>query len=59
MELLRDLVPHATTVAVLSDSNYAAIEGELAGIEAAGHALGRKVVPRSLICVNRSSTVVS
>jgi putative ABC transport system substrate-binding protein len=44
MELLRDLVPHATTVAVLSDSNYAAIEGELAGIEAAGHALGRKVV---------------
>jgi putative ABC transport system substrate-binding protein len=33
-----------TTVAVLSDSNYAAIESELAGIEAAGSALGRRVV---------------
>jgi putative ABC transport system substrate-binding protein len=44
MELLRDLVPDATTVTVLSDSNYAAIESELAGIEAAGRALGRRVV---------------
>jgi len=44
MELLRDLVPDATTVAVLSDPNYAAIESELADIEAAGRALGRRVV---------------
>jgi putative ABC transport system substrate-binding protein len=44
MELLRDLVPHITTIAVLSDSNYSAIEAELAGIEAAGRTLGRRVV---------------
>jgi putative ABC transport system substrate-binding protein len=44
MEMLRDLVPDATTVAVLSDPNYAAIEDELVGIEAAGRTLGRRVV---------------
>ena len=44
MELLRDLVPHITTIAVLSDLNYAAIDAELAGIEAAGRTLGRRVV---------------
>src|SRR5215813_9434442 len=44
MELLRDLAPHITTIAVLSDTNYAAIDAELAGIEAAGRTLGRRVV---------------
>jgi putative ABC transport system substrate-binding protein len=44
IELLRDLVPKVTVIAVLSDSNYPAIEADLPDIEAAGHALGRRVV---------------
>ena len=42
MELLRDLVPNAAVIAVLSDPNFPAFE--LPEIEAAGKALGRRVV---------------
>ena len=44
MELLSDLVPKAAIIAVLSDPNYPAFEVELPSIEAAGRALGRRVV---------------
>jgi putative ABC transport system substrate-binding protein len=44
IELLRDVVPKATIIAVLSDSNYPAFEAELPDIETAGRALGRRVV---------------
>jgi putative ABC transport system substrate-binding protein len=42
MELLRDLVPNASVIAVLSDPNFPAFE--LPDIEAAGRTLGRRVV---------------
>jgi len=44
MELLRDLVPKATIIAVLSDSNYPAFEAQLPDIEAASRVLGRRIV---------------
>jgi putative ABC transport system substrate-binding protein len=44
LELLRDLIPTAITVAVLADANYPAFEAELLNIEAAGRAIGRQIV---------------
>jgi putative ABC transport system substrate-binding protein len=44
LELLRDLVPTATVIAVLGDSNYRGSEVELLELEAAGRALGRQIV---------------
>jgi putative ABC transport system substrate-binding protein len=45
LSLLRDLVPHATTLAFLSgDSSYSAYEDEKTKILAAAHALGRQVI---------------
>jgi putative tryptophan/tyrosine transport system substrate-binding protein len=44
MELLRDLVPKAVVIGVLWDPNYSAFAALLAEVEAAGRALGRRVV---------------
>jgi ABC-type uncharacterized transport system substrate-binding protein len=44
LELLRDLVPAATIVAVLGDPNYPAFDQELADVVAAGRALGRQIM---------------
>jgi putative ABC transport system substrate-binding protein len=44
MELLHELVPNATMVAVLLDPNYAGFVRELPDLAAAGRAVGRQVV---------------
>jgi ABC-type uncharacterized transport system substrate-binding protein len=44
MELLRDLLPNATVIAVLTDPNFRGFEAELPEVEAAGKALGRRVI---------------
>jgi putative ABC transport system substrate-binding protein len=44
MELLHELVPNAAVIAVLIDPSYVESEIELRDAEAAGHALGRRVV---------------
>jgi putative ABC transport system substrate-binding protein len=45
LELLRDLVPKATAVAVLLDPDNAGSETALQSLEPAGRALGLKIVP--------------
>src|SRR5262249_37374407 len=40
MELLRDLVPNASVIAVLADPSFPAFQTELPDIETAGKALG-------------------
>ncbi|MBX3499207.1 MAG: ABC transporter substrate-binding protein [Alphaproteobacteria bacterium] len=44
MELLRELVPKATTVAVFGDSSFSAFDAGLPGIEAAARAMGMRIV---------------
>jgi putative ABC transport system substrate-binding protein len=44
LEVLRDLVPKAAVFAVLGDVNYPGSEAGLPAIEAAGRALGRRIV---------------
>jgi putative ABC transport system substrate-binding protein len=44
LELLRDLVPDVAVFGVLSDPNFPGLEAEMPGLEAAGKALGRRVV---------------
>ena len=44
MELLHDLVPKATLVAVLADPNYGGAEADLEGAETAGRALGMQMM---------------
>ena len=45
LEFLRELVPSASIVAILGDSNYPSFEMALPEIKAAGRALGRQIVP--------------
>jgi putative ABC transport system substrate-binding protein len=44
LELLRDLVPSATIVAVLGDPNYPGFDRGFSGVMAAGRALGWRIV---------------
>jgi putative tryptophan/tyrosine transport system substrate-binding protein len=44
MDLLRDVVPRATTIAVLVDSNYAEAMHQLPNVEAAARTLGQRLV---------------
>jgi putative ABC transport system substrate-binding protein len=44
LELLRDLVPSATVVAVLGDPNYPGFDRGFSGVMAAGRALGWRIV---------------
>jgi putative ABC transport system substrate-binding protein len=44
LDLLRELVPHATTVGFLSDPQNPTAEEQTSDILAAGHALGRQVI---------------
>jgi putative ABC transport system substrate-binding protein len=44
VELLRDLVPNAMVIAVLTDPNYGGSEAEMPAIEAAGRSLARQIV---------------
>jgi putative ABC transport system substrate-binding protein len=43
VELLHELVPKATTIAVLVDSNYQGSESGLADVEVAAHSLGQQL----------------
>jgi ABC-type uncharacterized transport system substrate-binding protein len=44
MELLRELVPNARTIAVLVDTNYLGSVSGLKDVEAAAHSLGQQIV---------------
>jgi putative ABC transport system substrate-binding protein len=44
VELLRDMLPNATVIAVLLDPSFSGSVAQLPDIEAAGHALGRQIV---------------
>lgn len=44
LELLRDLLPDGSVIAVLQDANYPAGEAELPTVEAAGRTLGREIM---------------
>jgi putative ABC transport system substrate-binding protein len=45
LELLHELTPRGAAIAVLLDPNYAAFVGELPDLQAAGRAIGRRIVP--------------
>jgi putative ABC transport system substrate-binding protein len=44
LELLREIVPGATTIAVLVDTNYHGSASGLADVQGAAHALGRRLI---------------